>query len=85
MQIHLSAFLFAAVLALSTATSINLHPEVEQTPTPTFNFWSNLKQFAWGLTLGIPGGHMHWTIERCWYDTDAFFNQIEIAQNNTQA
>ena len=28
---------------------------------------------------------MHYRVERCWYDTDNFFNQIEIAQNNTQA
>ena len=26
---------------------------------------------------------MHSKVERCWYDTDKFFNQIEIAQTNT--
>ena len=79
-----SVILLAAVLAVSNATSIQIHPELEQVaPTPSFNFWSNLRQFTWGLTLGVPGNIMHSKVERCWYDTDKFFNQIEIAQTNT--
>ena len=84
MNIPKSVILVAAVLAASNATSIQYHHELEQpAPTPSFNFWSNLRQFTWGLTLGVPGNVMHWKVERCWYDTDKFFNQIEIAQNNT--
>ena len=89
MQIQKGVILFAAVLAVSSASaSVEFHPELEQlappTPTPSFNFWTNLRSFSWGLTLGIPGGTMHNKVERCWYDTDKFFNQIEIAQNNTE-
>ena len=78
-----SVILLGAVLALSTmTTSAAGKPSVKQTPAPQFNFWSNLREFSWGLTLGIPGSTMHSKVTKCWYDADAFLGQIETAQTN---
>ena len=66
MQIQKGVILFVAVLAVSSAASVELEqalpeptPEPTPAPTPSFNFWSNLRSFSWGLSLGIPGGTMH--------------------------
>ena len=75
-----SVFLLVAVLAMANATSIQFQRELEQeAPDPYFDFKENLKKFSWGLTLGFPGNIMHFKVERCKYDTDKFFNQIEIS------
>ena len=75
-----SVILLGAVLSLSTtAVAAGEQPSLEQTPAPQFNFWTNLRQFTWGLTLGIPGNTMHDKVIKCWYDSDAFLGQIEEA------
>ena len=77
---QIQVLLLTAVLASVSAEHLEFKPrhEVLQTaPTPSLNFWSNLQKFSWGLTLGIPGEHMHFRVERCWYDSDAFFKKID--------
>ena len=75
-----SVILLGAVLSLFTLTiSAAAKPSLKQTPAPQFNFWSNLREFTWGLTLGIPGSTMHSKVTKCWYDADAFLGQIELA------
>ena len=71
MQISMkNVLLLCAVLCVALT---NAFPSLKQTPAaPTFNFWSNLREFSWGLTLGIPGSTMHYKVTKCWYDADAF-------------
>ena len=84
-----SGVILAAVLSLASTKVVEYHPEFHlmQNSTdpvapviPTFKFWSNLQSFSWGLTLGIPGSTMHNKVEKCWYDNDKFWKQIDIAK-----
>ena len=84
----------AAVLCVSLTDAKSIQFNLRQnstTPTvlpsvlPQFNFWSNLQEFTWGLTLGVPGNIMQDKVKKCWGDSSAFFDAISKAQTDTQS
>ena len=43
-----------------------------------------MKNFTWGLTLGVPGDYMQWRAKTCYADINGFFGTLDTAYTNSQ-